>query len=398
MTPVFAARRRAEEFNLLVEDPSTGGLRDARHVEFLELVGALRETPRVEARPEFVAGLRERLMAEADVALAKVPTTTVNDRLTVAPRRTARERRFAVAVGGFAIVSATTTMAVAAQSALPGDVLYPLKRAIENAHTGFSVDDSSKGSTLLANASGRLDEVDALTRQGGADHGDATAIADTLGSFSAQASEASDLLIADYQNTGHTGSISRLRDFTSSAMVSLSGLESVVPDAARGALITAAQILVQIDTSAQSLCPDCGGARIDIVPPFVTQLVPDPFSTVASIFTVDAAHPGAKPGRPAGHRGDHKGGQAPVQQPGAVNTDAPEEGVGPGQPTGGKGANAHPGNPNGPLGPLTDILGGGHTPTSNHSGGQPDLGPVDDVLGGVGDVLGDVLGGATPAP
>jgi hypothetical protein len=119
MTSVFAAKRRAEEFNLLVEDASTGDLRDARYVEFLELVGALRDSPRVEARPEFVADLRERLMAEAQVALAKVPTTaarSVNDRLTVAPRRTARERRFAVAIGGFAIVSATTSMAVAAQS------------------------------------------------------------------------------------------------------------------------------------------------------------------------------------------------------------------------------------------------------------------------------------------
>ena len=53
-------------------------------------------------------------------------------------------------------------MAVAAQSALPGDALYPLKRAIENAETGFSVSDEAKGSTILGNASGRLDEVDAL--------------------------------------------------------------------------------------------------------------------------------------------------------------------------------------------------------------------------------------------
>ncbi|MCW2796813.1 DUF5667 domain-containing protein [Nocardioides sp.] len=399
MTPVFAARRRAEEFNLLVEDLSTGVLRDARYVEFLELVGALRDTSPVEARPEFVASLRERLMAEADSVLAKAPTgsaRTLNDRLTVAPRRTARERRFAVAIGGFAIVGATTSMAVAAQSALPGDALYPLKRAIENAHTGFSVDDSSKGSTLLANASGRLDEVDALTRAG-ADSGDAAAIADTLGTFSAQASEASDLLMADYQNTGRERSISELRDFASSALASLSGFESVVPVGARGALITAARTLLQIDTSAQSLCPDCGGASIDIVPPFVTEAVDNPFNTVAQIFTIDTTRPGRHL-QPVKHPGAQQGADAPVDQPGdATTAEGSQVGPLPADSSHGDGPTRHHGGNGGPISHIADLL-GGNQPASNPDGGLPDLGPVDDVLGDVGNILGGVLGNNTPTP
>lgn len=388
MTSVFAAKRRAEEFNLLVEDASTGDLRDARYVEFLELVGALRETPRVEARPEFVANLREALMAEAESALARVPTTTartVNDRLTVAPRRTARERRFAVAIGGFAIVSATTSMAVASQSALPGDVLYPLKRAIENAHTGFSVDDSSKGSTLLANASGRLDEVDALTREG-ADDGDAAAIADTLGTFSAQASEASDLLMADYQNNGHEGSITELRDFTASALDSLTNLESVVPEGARGALITAAQTMVQIATQAESLCPTCGGASIDVIPPFATAVADDLLNNVASVFTVDAAD-SVKPRHK--HKHPVETGQAPIDEPVDVtNADGPTvtDPADTSDDTTKGGRHNH--------GTLGDILDGDGDDTVLPSE-VPDLGPVDDVLDGVGDVLGGVLGSSS---
>jgi hypothetical protein len=400
MSPVFTARRRAEEFNLLVEDASTGDLRDARYVEFLELVGALRQTPTVEARPEFVASLRERLMAEADVALAKVPTvagTNVSDRLTVAPRRTARERRFAVAVGSVAIIGATTSMAVASQSALPGDMLYPLKRAIENAHTGFSVDDSSKGSTLLANASGRLDEVDALTRKG---DDDAATIADTLGTFSAQASEASDLLIADYQNTGHEGSIAELRDFTSSAMSSLSQLEAVVPEAARGALITAARVLEQIDTQAQSLCPDCGGAGIDILPPFVLDPIQDPFATVSNAFTI-ATPSGHKAQHPAKHH-PQQGQQQPPTEP--VDVTEPETTTGDvtdATSSSGGTSTGHQGHHNGPvsstIGGLLGGSGGGDDTSNTISNTAGDVGGVlEDTGDAVGEVLGGVLGTSTP--
>ena len=55
-------------------------------------------------------------------------------------------------------------MAVASQSALPGDALYPIKRAIENTEAGVRVSDDAKGETILSNASGRLNEVDKLTR------------------------------------------------------------------------------------------------------------------------------------------------------------------------------------------------------------------------------------------
>jgi hypothetical protein len=261
MTPVFAARRRADEFAALVEAPSTGGPRDARYDDLLQLVGTLRVTAPVTPRPEFVADLRQRLMTAADTAL--VPDDT--ERLTLPPRRSARERRIAVAVGGFALVGATTSMAMAAQSALPGDVLYPVKRAMESAQTGISFGEGEKGAALLANASGRLDEVSALSS--GADAQDTIAIADTLDVFADQAGKASDLLLADYAENGHQGSVSELRDFTAASLAQLTALEPVVPDAAQDELFRAAQVLLDIDAAARRACPACAGSGITEIPP-----------------------------------------------------------------------------------------------------------------------------------
>ncbi|HYF72561.1 MAG TPA: DUF5667 domain-containing protein, partial [Nocardioides sp.] len=240
MTWGFAAQRRAEQFDAWVEGTSTYDASDPRTAELLELVGALRATPEVSARPEFVSGLRERLMAEAATAL--VPDDV--SRLTLPERRPARERRLAALAGGIAIVGATTSLAVASQSALPGDSLYPIKRAIEQAHTGLSVGEGNKGSAILASASDRLDEVDALARQDGL--GDEVRIAETLNTFTDQATEASDLLLADYAHTGSTASIARLRDFASDSLGRLADLEPWVPADARDELIRAAGVLTTI--------------------------------------------------------------------------------------------------------------------------------------------------------
>ena len=85
----FTARRRAAEFDALVEDPSTGRS-DARYAEFLAIVEGLRAVPAPEARPEFVGDLRERLMVAAATDL--VPSAEEEARLTPPPRRPRRER------------------------------------------------------------------------------------------------------------------------------------------------------------------------------------------------------------------------------------------------------------------------------------------------------------------
>ena len=265
MSPVFAARRRAEEFQAVVENSTDRGS-DARFSELLEIVETLRDVPPITARPEFVAELREQLLDEARTAARTSKDVEAAARLTInrsAPGRR-RERRLAAAIGGLAIIGATTGMAVASQSALPGDPLYPLKRAIENAQTGVQSDDGAKGKALLDNASGRLEEVDQLSRDGN----DADAVSETLQTFSAQATEASELLLSDFAETGKEDSVEELRDFTAESMTTLTALEAVVPEGARPSLIKAAQTLTRIDEQALLACPSCGPDQITQIPTF----------------------------------------------------------------------------------------------------------------------------------
>ncbi|MDN4171770.1 DUF5667 domain-containing protein [Nocardioides sp. SOB77] len=411
MSPVFAARRRAEEFNSLVEGASTRELHDTRTAELAELARALRSTPPVEARPAFVADLRERLMTEAATALVPTPAGTRADaesRLTLAPRRTARDRRIAAAVGGFAIVGATTSMAVAAQSALPGDTLYPLKRAIENAQTGFSVSDNQKGSTLLANAEGRLREVEQLSQSEEArEAATAETIATTLAEFTEQAGAASELLINDYEQNGHAEAIADLRDFTGTSMAALAELESMLPDGARAALIQAAQLLTQIDAEAAALCTVCGGEGISVIPPFAVKAVEDVLGGLVGALTEpirtaqapQGTGTGKGDGKTGGRTGDVRPGQGTGGQATPTDTPTLPPLVGEPQQQPSSGPSSQPSTVGDVLGNLLGggTNGGGSGGSGGNGGGTTTSTPttlpevIDDVLGGVGDLVDGIL-------
>jgi hypothetical protein len=372
MTPVFAARRRAEEFAALVEEPSTPGADESRYADLLTVVASMRETPAPTARPEFVSALRERLMAEAPAALASEDAA----RLSLPPRDRRRERRIAAVVGGIAIAGASTSMALASQNALPGDALYPVKRAIEDVHTGFSVGEAQKGSTMLANARGRLDEVSELSR--GGDLGDDLAIADTLNDFTDQAAQASDLLIADYQQSGDEASVEELRDFTATSLDQLTELEEVVPDPARDELMHAAQVLISIDTAAQQACPACDDGGITRIPPMFS-----PASSVSDLVSSAQGEGQHQADGGDGKRGDQQQDEPSLPVVGELEL-PPGSLLNPGD---GTQSGQQPGTPDDPVGSLTDDLtGGGSEPTSNPQ--LPDVdGTVDDVTDGVGDLL-----------
>ena len=237
MTPLFPARRSAERFDSLVE----GGRRDdvdRSTADLLELVSALRSAPEPQARPEFVADLRERLMVAAAAELTPVPAAARHRddvaRLTIKPVRTRRERRLGIALGAVAIIGATTSMAVASQGAIPGDALYPVKRAIENTQAGFAVGDDAKGETILDNASTRLDEVDKLSQQ---KDPDAKLVTQTLDTFSSQFTEAGNALLADYESNGNEQSIETLHESAADSVDLLGQLEGSIPPAAHDSLL-----------------------------------------------------------------------------------------------------------------------------------------------------------------
>ena len=366
MTSVIPARRRAEEFAALVD--GGGDASDHRHDDLVELVTALRGTPLVAPRPEFVTELRASLMAEAEVALSSVDT-----RLALpAHTRTRRDRRFAIAAGTVALIGAGSSLAVAAQDALPGDALYPIKRVIEGAQSTLTVDEVSKGEALLANASGRLAEVSALQARNSAEG--IAAMPETLDDFSAQADGAADVLLSEYARTGDRDAVTELRTFTAESMETLVELGADLPSSARTALEHAAQVLKQIDDRAAAACPECGGG-IDEVPQMFLRsfsdglIAPATMSTAPPVVITPIA-----PSSPKSGTGGSGGGSTP-------STDAST----PALPTDG-GGNDDDGSD-----PVRDL-------TKKVLGDQPASAPkdpvkdvedkvVDPLLDGVGDVI-----------
>jgi hypothetical protein len=264
--------RRSEEFHDLVED-TTAGAR-ASYADLLDVVGALRALPIPEPDPAFVLALRERLLDEAQTVLvaAAAERADVDDRLRLrpaAPRTRRRNRRLAAGISGVILVGASGTMAVAAQTALPGDRLYPLKRGIESAHAQLTFDRAARGRVLLDSAATRLDEVAELSRTGGS----ADSVSRTLDAFTQETVDGSDLLIADYQATGDQSSITTVRTFTARSMTRLRLLQSAVPAGSVDQLLQAAQSLDQVQQVAARACPTCAGPSVTQVPRVLTEAV-----------------------------------------------------------------------------------------------------------------------------
>jgi len=266
--------RRSQEFHDLVEGTSAGDEGSSSYADLLEVVGALRAAPAPEPDPAFVLSLRERLVQEARTVLAAaaVERAAVDERLRLRPagsRTRRRNRRLAAGISGVILVGASGTMAVAAQSALPGDPLYSLKRGIESAHAQFTFDRAARGRVLLDSASTRLDEVAELSRTGGS----AETVSQTLDAFTQEAVDGSDLLIADYQATGDRSSITTVRTFSATSMARLRALQSAVPAGSVDQLLQAAQSLDQVEQVAAHACPTCAGPSVSEVPSVLTRAV-----------------------------------------------------------------------------------------------------------------------------
>jgi len=299
MSPAFTTRRRAEEFDRLVEstlsgDPVTGPV-SADLAELAGFAAALSAAPEVMPRPAFSADLRERLMAAAAIELAVGADAAVTDRLTVRnnPARRKHERRITIGLASLAIVGASTGTALASQGSLPGQPLYPVKRAIENVRTGFTPSDSGKATAMLGDADTRLHEVAQLSR--GSDD-DVAQITDTLDAFAEQAKKASDLLLSNYQESKDAASIEKLHAFTSDSIDQLTVLEPLLPAGAKQALTAAAQAVLMIDSAASNLCPTCGGNPITAIPETLLAATSDTIGTIAKSLQHQAGTTGGKTG------------------------------------------------------------------------------------------------------
>ena len=117
-------------------------------------------------------------------------------------------------------------MAAAAQQALPGEALYPVKRGLEEVRADLTSDDAARGRTLLQQADSRLAEVRALLGDPATTE---PAITSTLGTYRAQAEDGSALLLASYVDGDDAAAVSEVRAFTRDGLAQLDELSTALP-------------------------------------------------------------------------------------------------------------------------------------------------------------------------
>ncbi len=147
----------------------------------------------------------------------------------------------------------TAGMAAAAQQALPGEALYPIKRGLEVARADLTSGDAAKGRTLLQQADGRLVEIRTLLE----DSTTAPAVGSTLATYLDQAEAGSDLLIGSYTETGTESTVDDVRGFALNGLSQLDALAPLVPADLRDDLDAAVTTLQDIDARAAEACPTC---------------------------------------------------------------------------------------------------------------------------------------------
>lgn len=256
MTTLFRSRQRADEFAALVDGATPvrrvsapGTERLVGVAQLLRAQGSADEQAR--PRDDFAADLRERLMTEAATVL-----TAQNAALTLPPRtRGRRERRLVAAASAVVLLGGTAGMATAAQSALPGDALYPVKRGIEKAEAGLSLSSAGRGRDLLQQAGARLDEAQGLIDQGSS--ATTPQVPRTLASFTDQAREGADLLLASYRDSRDPRAVVTVRDFAAARLAGIEAMSATAPAEARPGLRDAAHELQRIDAEASRLCVTC---------------------------------------------------------------------------------------------------------------------------------------------
>lgn len=149
----------AETFEDMVGGSRPVRIFDADLERLARLTSDLRKVEQAGPRPEFAAGLRERLMAEAATELQKAPVP-----LAPVQREGRKAKRVAFGSAAAILVVGVAGVSAASQQAGPGDALFPIKRGVE---TITGQHDAS--GDILAAADRDLSKLQSLLATGAAD-------------------------------------------------------------------------------------------------------------------------------------------------------------------------------------------------------------------------------------
>lgn len=280
-------RRRDADAHAFHEAWENGAPTDGEMTDLLRTAEMLCREASAAPSPDFRASLREELMAEAASVLVADPAS-LRARPPAPDPRTGRGRKRAAGVAAALVTSlGAVSMVASSASAIPGDVLHPVKLGVEQVQLSFKDQGAERGSFQLERASERLREAAAL-----AEAGRASEVATSLQRFDQLAGEGSTALFADFTGAGRTESVEEVNAFVADATDVLTGLE---PDDAYAAQWDeAARSLSSLALESSRLCARCAIPDVDALVRSVTAAAQD--QTLQDSQTRETTAPPAAPG------------------------------------------------------------------------------------------------------
>lgn len=248
---MLVTRRAADRLQRALEGEQvadTETTRLARTASALASVPARAGAP----RPEFVAELRERLMAEA----ASMP---VVDRPAAAPvERTGRRSSPVVLVVGrgmpralagaaASVLVVGTVVGVASRGAIPGSALYPVKGWLDSVAVQLAGSDLDRGLTHLSQAEEHISETRELADR---DERDAEGYVEALQKAVLDVRAGQRDLGRAFDETGNPQALIAVRDFAARARPQVEALRPEVPAAALPVLGELESLLGDADAAA----------------------------------------------------------------------------------------------------------------------------------------------------
>lgn len=226
----------------------------------LALVGmlqALGDEPVLE--PSRRERMRAELLAEAaatPLALSEQPSSVAARRIGPPSRRARRKASLWAAATAAGVVAFGALGIELAQTALPGDLLYDIKRTTEAISLDLTFSEDGRALKQLDMAATRVDELAALTERDAADGGasvdevaDYRAVIADLNSTAAAASRA----VTSYGPATDGTDLRTLRDWAGDRVAELNAIKPAVPGAVLPDFESSVQLMGQIEQRATDL-------------------------------------------------------------------------------------------------------------------------------------------------
>ncbi|MDQ3416776.1 MAG: DUF5667 domain-containing protein, partial [Actinomycetota bacterium] len=254
---MLADRRQARSFATAVDGiggraQGRGGTGAGSEVPSLaSLVDSIRTLPAVRPTDHFRGELRARLLMAAELEFAGGPSAASH---TPGPTSGRVQRGLAAATGAVVLAGAGAGLASASASSVPGDLLYPVKRGLEQVDLTVATGSLEQGMTELDRAAARLAEAESLLDS---DAGQLARLPGTFVDFSSSAAIGRDLLLQSYASSGDPAALRAMQDFVSHSSQSMTAMVPQLPAAAQAAFVDAAEQIVGTDSAIEQVCPTC---------------------------------------------------------------------------------------------------------------------------------------------